>query len=250
MSDVYENCPAFENDKFLLRFSQLDDAEDLVSVYSDKNALPFFNSDNCHGDNFYYPNEDRMRQAIKFWLSSYSSKWFVRWTIIDKEKHEAIGTIEVFHRSANDNFNHVGVLRLDLKSEYETSEEIFTIMNLIVPPTFDLFECEEIITKVPVYAVERIEAMKRVGFKKSTKLLVGTMDGYAYKDYWTINRGVYIPLDDLEAKEKALPKSRPIFPIAGAFANTVLWEHESIVPFFLLVRYMGDTNNAQGGFYL
>ena len=55
-------------------------------------------------------------------------------------------------------FNHVGVLRLDLKSEYETSEEIFTIMNLIVPPTFDLFECEEIITKVPVYAVERIEA--------------------------------------------------------------------------------------------
>jgi hypothetical protein len=30
MSDVYENCPAFENDKFLLRFSQLDDAEDLV----------------------------------------------------------------------------------------------------------------------------------------------------------------------------------------------------------------------------
>ena len=63
MSDVYENCPAFENDKFLLRFSQLDDAEDLVSVYSDKNALPFFNSDNCHGDNFYYPNEDRMRQA-------------------------------------------------------------------------------------------------------------------------------------------------------------------------------------------
>ena len=77
MSDVYENCPAFENDKFLLRFSQLDDAEDLVSVYSDKNALPFFNSDNCHGDNFYYPNEDRMRQAIEFWLSSYSSQWTV-----------------------------------------------------------------------------------------------------------------------------------------------------------------------------
>lgn len=66
MSDVYKNCPAFENDRFLLRFSQPDDAKDLVSVYSDKNALPFFNSDNCHGDNFYYPNEERMRQAIDF----------------------------------------------------------------------------------------------------------------------------------------------------------------------------------------
>lgn len=41
MSDVYKNCPAFENDRFLLRFSQLNDASDLVSVYSDKNALPF-----------------------------------------------------------------------------------------------------------------------------------------------------------------------------------------------------------------
>ena len=34
----------------------------------------------------------------------------------------------------------------------------------------------------------------------------------------------YIPLDELEAKEKASPKSRQIFPISGAFANTVLWE--------------------------
>ena len=51
--------------------------------------------------------------------------------------------------------------------------------------------------------LKELKQMKRVGFKKSTKLLVGTMDGYAYKDYWTINRGVYIPLDDLEAKEKA-----------------------------------------------
>ena len=44
MSDVYENCPAFENDKFLLRFSQLDDAEDLVSVYSDKKCTTVFST--------------------------------------------------------------------------------------------------------------------------------------------------------------------------------------------------------------
>ncbi|MFR2701701.1 MAG: hypothetical protein ACLTAQ_00925 [Longicatena caecimuris] len=60
-----------------------------------------------------------------------------------KKSMKLSARLKVFHRSANDNFNHVGVLRLDLKSEYETSEEIFTIMNLIVPPTFDLFECEE-----------------------------------------------------------------------------------------------------------
>ena len=35
MSDVYENCPVFENDKYLLRFATLEDAEDLTDVYGD-----------------------------------------------------------------------------------------------------------------------------------------------------------------------------------------------------------------------
>lgn len=48
------SCPAFENEKYLLRFSSYEDTKDLVGIYGDKKALPFFNSDNCHGDNFYY----------------------------------------------------------------------------------------------------------------------------------------------------------------------------------------------------
>ena len=49
---VYENCPVLENEKYVLRFVKKDDASDLLKVYSDKHALPFFNSDNCDGDNF------------------------------------------------------------------------------------------------------------------------------------------------------------------------------------------------------
>lgn len=60
MKDVYEKCPIFENEKYLLRFTELSDARDLVNVYGDKKALPYFNSDNCHGDNFYYPDLERM----------------------------------------------------------------------------------------------------------------------------------------------------------------------------------------------
>ena len=188
MANVYENCPSFENDRYLLRLSSPEDAKDLVSVYGDKNALPFFNSDNCHGDNFYYPDEKSMAKAIAFWLSSYSSKWFVRWTIYDKRMQRAIGSIELFHRVAEDDFNHTGVLRFDINSEYETTDSISEVMGLIVPDAFDLFECDEIITKVPIYAVERIEAVKRIGFEKTDRLLIGTVDGYAYKDYWSIKR--------------------------------------------------------------
>lgn len=60
MLNVYEYCPKFESEDYLIRFVDKGDTEDLLTVYSDKNSLPFFNSDNCDGDNFYYPTKDRM----------------------------------------------------------------------------------------------------------------------------------------------------------------------------------------------
>ncbi len=188
MTDVYSNCPAFEDDKYLLRFVEEQDADDLLQVYSDKNALPFFNSDNCDGDNFYYPTKEKMLDAIKFWLSSYETKWFVRFTIIDKVASKAIGTVELFHRDSDDAFSGDGVLRLDVGSAYEKESVLYDIISLIVPPAFELFNCDEIITKVLDYAVERIKAVQKFGFIKSKDLLIGTYDGYAYKGYWEIQK--------------------------------------------------------------
>ena len=45
MRDVYEYCPEFENEKFLLRLISAEDSNDLLKVYSDPDAVPFFNSD-------------------------------------------------------------------------------------------------------------------------------------------------------------------------------------------------------------
>ena len=101
---VYEHCPAFENDKYWLRFVSEEDCKDLLKVYSDVKAVPFFNSDNCGGDDFYYTTETRMHEAIKYWMWEYERKGFVRWSIEDKRKQEIIGTIELFHRDAKDYF--------------------------------------------------------------------------------------------------------------------------------------------------
>lgn len=54
MTDVYENCPVFENDSYILRMTSQEDKSDLLKVYSDKAAVSLFNSDNCGGDDFYY----------------------------------------------------------------------------------------------------------------------------------------------------------------------------------------------------
>ena len=71
--NVYEKCPVLESENFLLRKVCLEDSDDLLKVYSDEKAVPFFNGDNCHGDDFYYTTIERMQEAVKFWLWSYDN---------------------------------------------------------------------------------------------------------------------------------------------------------------------------------
>lgn len=122
--DVYENCPIYENEYYMLRMTNKEDKADLLKVYSDEKSVPFFNSDNCGGDDFYYTTEKRMEQAIEFWHWEYDRQGFVRWTIVSKETNEAVGTIELFHREAEDYFTNCGLLRLDIRSDYEITSEI------------------------------------------------------------------------------------------------------------------------------
>ena len=69
MKDVYEECPKFENEKYIIRPVLDNDAVDLLKVYSDEKAVLLFNSDNCGGDDFHYTTLERMKQAIDFWKS-------------------------------------------------------------------------------------------------------------------------------------------------------------------------------------
>jgi RimJ/RimL family protein N-acetyltransferase len=183
MKEVYEKCPVFENDTYLLRLVEMDDTKNLLKVYSDEKAVPYFNSDNCNGDNFFYKTFQRMQDAIKFWLWSYEKKGFVRWSIIDKNSNEAIGTIELFHRDSKDYFNECGLLRLDLRSDYENQNCIFSILSIIIATTYDLFHCNMIAIKAVPFATERIKALKHMGFNQSDDKIIGH-DGTEYGDYW------------------------------------------------------------------
>ena len=177
--DVYEFCPMFENQKYVLRLVDEKDLKDLHKVYSDKNAVPFFNGDNCHGDDFYYKTEERMKQAIDFWSFSYKNRYFVRWTIFDKSVGHGVGTIELFHRdSEKDFFNNCGLLRLDLRSDYEESTEIENILSLIIPKAFDLFDCNKIATKCWENARERKIALEKFGFSSTSHKLIGESEEY------------------------------------------------------------------------
>lgn len=183
--NIYENCPVLESEKFLLRLAGEKDCGDLLKVYSDKNALPFFNSDNCDGDNFYYETAERMAGALEFWKLSYANGWFVRLTIVDKAALRAVGTVELCLRVSEDAFNNMGILRVDVRSDYEREDVLYEIISLTAPRMADMLGCSGVLTKAPLYAVERIKALQKAGFTKSGHLLIGKT-GYAYDGYWTM----------------------------------------------------------------
>ncbi len=185
LSDVYTTPPVFENEQYLIRFIKQEDCADLLRVYADKKSVPLFNSDNCGGDDFHYTTMERMTQAIAFWLREYEQRYYVRMTICDKRICSTpVGTIEIFNRHADDFFHNCGLLRLDLRSDYEAYDEIYNLLSLIVPPIFPLFSCNMIATKAIPAAAERIAALRSFGFVLSSEKLIGGHDGQAYNDYW------------------------------------------------------------------
>lgn len=185
MTDPYVNCPVFENQNYLIRLIMPSDDRDLFLVYSDEKAVPFFNSDNCSSE-FHYTQLEHMQGAIEFWLQEYRRRRFVRWTIIDKRIPQAVGTIELFNRHAGDYFDNCGLLRLDLRSDYEHEEEILEILSMIIQPAFALFDCGMIATKIPAFAGERKKAAERAGFSYSEEKLIGGDDRKVYQDYYVM----------------------------------------------------------------
>lgn len=80
-----------------------------------------------------------MEQAINYWIMEYHREGFVRWSILDCTSSTAIGTMELFKRSANGAYDNTAVLRLDLLSKYEEQSCLQEILSLILPHIRDFF---------------------------------------------------------------------------------------------------------------
>ena len=185
--DPYIVFPVFGNERFLLRKIENKDINDLLRIYSDKDAVKYFNSDNCNGDNFNYTTLEQMKQAMEFWSYSYEHRYFIRWAIVDKINNNVIGTIEQFHRDSNDYFTNCSLLRLDLRSDYEKKDIIKNILKLIVPSSYQLFNCNKVVTKSFDENIERENALYELGFKNQNKELIGHK-GEKYYGYWEIHK--------------------------------------------------------------
>ena len=96
-----------------------------------------------------------------------------------------IGTVELCLRVSKDEFNNMGILRLDVRSDYEQEKVLYEIFSLIASRVEEMLGCKGVITKVPIYAVERMKAVQRAGFVKAEHFLIGK-NGYAYDGYFRL----------------------------------------------------------------
>ena len=178
---LYTAQPTYENELVQLRPIAPSDTEALLQCYGDPYAVPFFNSDHCNGDDFHYITSERMREAMAFWARSYRERQFVRWAVVDQSLNEAVGTVEMFHRRANDENDHANILRIDLRSCFETRAFLHAVVSLCLRHFYGDFEVERIITKALPQAAERRFALAAAGFVPARRGLPG------YPDYFERN---------------------------------------------------------------
>lgn len=178
---VYESCPVLTSPRFTLRLTAPEDAPALLRLYSDPLAVPLFNCDNCHYGAFRMETLADMRACIDAWLAEYRQGHFVRWTILAGDA--PIGTVELFHRVASDAIGNHGLLRLDLRSDWETRDTLEELLALLDAHARPLFGCPALATKAAPTAVVRRLALEACGWRLSPDPLVGH-NGTLYGDYW------------------------------------------------------------------
>lgn len=178
IENPYEKCPVYETNQFLYRMIEEKDAMDLLECYSDDTAAKLFNSDNCTS-NFIYKSLEEMNNCIKFWIDQYHSKYFVRFSIIDKLYDKVIGTIEFFAKPVDyKGIIKVGMLRLDLASKYENEETIVEILDLVNNNFYNDFQVKHIITKAIPVAKQRVAALNKEGFIELEDKAIVPFDSY------------------------------------------------------------------------
>ncbi|NLA86503.1 MAG: GNAT family N-acetyltransferase [Clostridiales bacterium] len=164
-SDIYSFCPEYRNNRVTLRKTMPEDAPALLKCYSDEKAVPLFNADNCNGDDFHYEALEQLYRTMDLWEYSYTIRSFVRWSVIVNDTDEAIGTIEMFGRGPDAALGRFGILRIDLRSDYETRPVITDILEIADTYFFGAFDVNVILTKaIPVAAV-RIQTLLDAGYK-------------------------------------------------------------------------------------
>lgn len=147
----------YETEHFTLRQVREEDAPALLRCYSDPGAVALMNDDNCVGG-FLFTGLNQMREAIHYW--NHDIFEYARPAVIDKSTGEPIGTLEVFGAEKGGS----GVLRVDLRGDYETPETLRELYRLAADRLIVDFPMGAMVTKAVPEAAARRQVLEELGF--------------------------------------------------------------------------------------
>jgi len=163
-NNPYINCPTLETEHFTLRLVSESDAEDLLLCYSDPKSQAIFDNENF-ANNLHCSTVEDMAENIRFWITEYNDKAYVRFAVVDKTIQKAIGTVEMYSSKNFFDSHNGSILRIDLASAYETALYLAEILQLAGRSFFDLFGPEIMITKGRPAETSRIHALTAAGYQ-------------------------------------------------------------------------------------
>lgn len=175
MKNPYASCRDYETPRLRLRRVCIEDAPALLACYGDRRAVALMNADNCTSD-FLYRTQAEMEACIAFWMAECEQGAYVRLTVLDRETSEAVGTVEVFGGES-------GVLRIDLRRDYERRDVVAEILELAKSRFLDDFDACRLLTKAVPAAKERRAALRASGFRE-----IESFKGYG--DYFAFGTDV------------------------------------------------------------
>lgn len=159
----YQSCPAFETAHFSIRRVAETDAGDLLVCYGDPRARRLFNTDNCPPGQFDHP--EWVRELVRGWIEhDYANGDFIRFAIVDRQTHQAVGTIEIYDRKCQQSDRTTGMLRIDIAPAYEQAALLSELLDVSCDIFFNIFHTEIILHQAIPEATERIAALRAGGF--------------------------------------------------------------------------------------
>lgn len=176
--DLSETELMFESAHFLLRPAEETDAADLLRCYSDEEAVARMNDDNCT-NTFLLKTVEEMIACIRFWQSDGERSQYIRFAVVDKADDRAVGTCELFPREKIGPLKNVGLIRLDLMTDYETKEVLSELFSLFHREFYG--QLQFLMTKAPATATLRRELFRIWGYAAVKNRSVLPFDEYWFR---------------------------------------------------------------------
>lgn len=181
---MLKEFPILQSERLLLRELKIEDACDILSFFSDFDAMKYYGID-------MYKNLEDSKAAIKFYRKGFKNRWIIKWAIVKGDPGKVIGFCGYHSWSKGDYRAEISYI---LSKDYWRMGIMREALSIIIPFGFCEMNLNRIDAVIHVENTTSMELIKGFGFRQEGLLrkykyyMEGFHDFYMYsllKDEYT-----------------------------------------------------------------